>query len=140
MILLQIFLQDLAHTYVLDILVLGGRKAFDYEHENGWSVRRLMESDILKIMWDPRQDQDAFWAHFGIKLGFTMCLQLVELVVRDRGRGRGMQMKLVNCISMEGISWMSPDKLDEWVEANCEGRRYFQQHDYEVFEQLPCYP
>lgn len=137
MTLLQLFLRFLQHTYLLDILTLGGRKAFDHKHENGWSVRRLLESDTLKIFWDPRQDQDSFWAHFGIKLGHTMCLQLAELVVRDRGRDREYRMKLVDCINLEGQAWMSTESLDTWVEANCHGRRYFQEFGYEVFEQRP---
>jgi hypothetical protein len=135
--LVQIYLPSLKHTFVLDILVLGGRFAFDYEHENGWSVRRLLESEILKIMWDPRQDQDPFWAHFGIKLGCIMCLQLIELVVRDRGRDRVMRMRLSDCIDLEGEAWMKSEEVDKWVRANGDGRRYFKKHGYEVFAQRP---
>lgn len=136
--LLQIFLRFRAHTYVIDILSLGGRKAFDYEHENGWSLRRFSESpDILKIFWDPRQDQDALKAHFGVELGWTMCLQLVELVVRDRGRDRQLREKLSRCIDLEGEAWMSRDEVEKWVLANVAGRSYFQEYTYKVFEQRP---
>jgi exonuclease 3'-5' domain-containing protein 1 len=135
--LLQIFLRFLAHTFVLDILILEGRRAFDYKHKNGWSVRRLLESDILKIMWDPRQDQDALKAHFDIELGWTMCLQLVELVVRNRGRDREKRAKLMNCIDLEGGAWMSFEEVDKWVAANVAGRRFFRQYTYGVFEQRP---
>jgi len=139
--LLQIFLHFMAHTYVLDILTLGGRKAFDYEHENGWSVRRFSESpDILKIFWDPRQDQDALKAHFGVELGWTMCLQLVELVVRDRGRDREYRTRLSRCIDLEGNAWMSTEDVDKWVLANVAGRSYFNRFGYEVFEQRPMPP
>jgi hypothetical protein len=49
-------------------------------------------------------------------------------------------MKLVDCISLEGEAWMSFDKVQAQVEANCAGRRYFKEFGYEVFEHPPMPP
>ena len=79
---------------VVDVLTLG-ESAFNIEAENGKSLKSILEDpEIPKCVWDVRNDADALWAHFQVKLAGVVDVQLLENASRparvDKARLSGL--------------------------------------------------
>ncbi|KAG6354422.1 hypothetical protein INS49_004439 [Diaporthe citri] len=62
-------------TRVVDVLSLG-KSAFDVESDEGTSLKSILEDpDIPKGVWDVRNDADALWSHFQVKLAGVTDIQ-----------------------------------------------------------------
>ncbi|KAL2833285.1 hypothetical protein BDW59DRAFT_138414 [Aspergillus cavernicola] len=75
------------HAHVIDIHTLG-TVAFSTVGSRGKSFKDILEStQILKVFFDVRNDSDALYAHYGIKLQGIYDVQLMESARRpDTGR------------------------------------------------------
>lgn len=135
--LLQIYIRSQSHTYVFDVQTLGEKALFDTEY-GGQSLRKLMESKRHhQIWWDCRQDQDALYAHFKLKLGWVTDLQLMEVASRDAAKNRDQLSGQWYAIKTPGRTWMTQNEHKSWLNSFWKGKTYFRQHGYEVFDQRP---
>ncbi|KAL8997098.1 MAG: hypothetical protein Q9169_003534 [Polycauliona sp. 2 TL-2023] len=75
---LQVLVSPGGSTYLIDIHSLGS-KAFHTPGVDGQTtLKSILESDaISKVFFDVRNDSDALYAHFGIKLAGIQDLQLM---------------------------------------------------------------
>ncbi|KAL8948658.1 MAG: hypothetical protein Q9222_005169 [Ikaeria aurantiellina] len=70
-------------TYLIDIHTLGGRAFTTIDPNTAQTLKAILESDgIPKVFFDVRNDSDALYAHYGIKLAGIKDLQLMELATR----------------------------------------------------------
>ena len=93
----QIYVSSLSCTFLIDIHVLS-EKAFLTPNESGMTLKSLLESDsITKVFFDVRNDADALYAHFGIRLQGVHDLQLMEVASRRRS-DKAMVSGLAKCI------------------------------------------
>lgn len=82
--------------YIVDIHTLGGA-AFSAVGKLGKSLKNILESpQILKVFFDVRNDSDALYSHYGIKLQGVRDIQLMESASRP-GR-RAFVSGLSKCI------------------------------------------
>ncbi|TVY80733.1 hypothetical protein LSUE1_G005971 [Lachnellula suecica] len=79
---LQLFVAPTNETYLLDVHILGD-KVFSTPGTNGSTFKTILESaSIPKVFFDVRNDSDALFSHFNIKLAGVVDLQLMELATR----------------------------------------------------------
>ncbi|TVY15299.1 hypothetical protein LARI1_G007921, partial [Lachnellula arida] len=82
---LQLLVAPTNETYLLDVHVLG-YKVFSAPGTNGSTLKDILESaSIPKVFFDVRNDSDALFSHFNIKLSGVIDLQLMELATRYSG-------------------------------------------------------
>ena len=132
----QMRIRSLKHTYVFDVLALGGRVMFETEGEEGQSLRKLLQSQQVKVFWDVRQDQDAMWHHFDIQLGGITDAQLMEIASRD-WPDRQRLYSLFIAVTQERKAWMVGDEFWEWKKAFKKAKDYFNESNYECFNIRP---
>lgn len=87
--------------------------------------------------WDIRQDCDALNHHFGVQIGWAVDLQLVELVARPRYKAKDRVISLSECISKHGPNFLGERELNEWLQLNAQGKQYFREVGYKVFDNRP---
>lgn len=95
----QIFLPQKKLVVLLDIIALG-RRAFDTPGSQGLTTLKcILESpSIAKFFFDCRNDSDALFAHFGIKLD---CVKDIQVAKAAHVRGKYLT-GLGKCISFQG--------------------------------------
>ncbi|GLI80011.1 hypothetical protein PoHVEF18_008359 [Penicillium ochrochloron] len=81
---LQVFVYPRDETYLVDVYTLK-KKAFTVpSSKTGETLLSILESsDIPKVFFDVRNDSDALFSHFGVKLTGVIDLQLMELATRS---------------------------------------------------------
>ncbi|KAK2623690.1 hypothetical protein QTJ16_006871 [Diplocarpon rosae] len=137
--LLQLRIRSLKHSYIFDIHKLGGTAMFETMSTEGLSLKKMLESkDHVKLFWDCRQDQDAMFALFGVKLGRVIDVQLMELGCRNCGETRSL-FGLASAVSHEEHHWMTSQEVAEWKKMNSLAKNYFRKSNYGVFN-LPDLP
>lgn len=83
---LQIHASPDDRTFLIDIHSLG-ESAFSTVGASGQTLRGILESDTIpKVFFDVRNDSDALFSHYGIKLAGVHDLQLMELATRSSPR------------------------------------------------------
>jgi exonuclease 3'-5' domain-containing protein 1 len=103
---LQMRVRSLKHTYVFDVLALGGKKMFETEGEQGQSLKKALESKKhIQLWWDIRQDTEALFHHYGILIGSRIDVQLMELAVRNHWQ-RNWLKALAGAVWNHGYNWM----------------------------------
>jgi exonuclease 3'-5' domain-containing protein 1 len=96
--------------YLIDVHTLQ-EKAFLTAGTAGKPLKTILESDkIPKVFFDVRNDSDALYAHFGIKLAGVQDIQLMELATRDFSK-RYLN-RLSKCIERD--SPMMPGEKQKW--------------------------
>lgn len=95
-----ILIQPQNVTRVVDVLSIG-KSTFDIESDEGTSLRSILEDPgILKGVWDVRNDADALWSHFQVKLAGVVDIQLLENASRppgiDRSRLSGLRKAIMS--------------------------------------------
>lgn len=81
--LLQIYAVPQKQTHLVDMHTLKER-AFSQPSVNGTTLGDILESPLIpKVFFDVRNDSDALYSHFGIKLAGVQDLQLMELATRS---------------------------------------------------------
>ncbi|KAJ5946815.1 hypothetical protein N7454_003654 [Penicillium verhagenii] len=137
--LMQIFILPLGQTYVVDIHTLK-KRAFSTPGPPGsrLTLRSVLESySIPKVFHDVRNDSDALFAHYQIRLGGVQDLQLMELAAR-----KGGQRRLVNGLGrcIEHDAPMKDRERREWKSTKNAGLKLFApEHggSYAVFDKRP---
>lgn len=80
---LQLFNSSTEQTYLIDIHTLAD-KAFTTRGKNGSTLTDILESSMIpKVFFDVRNDSDALYSHYKIRLQGVQDLQLMELATRN---------------------------------------------------------
>ncbi|KAJ5547543.1 hypothetical protein N7513_001902 [Penicillium frequentans] len=80
---LQIYVLPLEETYLVDIHSLQEKAFLQTASDNGQTLLGILESpNIPKVFFDVRNDSDALFHHFNVKLAGIIDLQLMELATR----------------------------------------------------------
>jgi exonuclease 3'-5' domain-containing protein 1 len=133
---LQIFILPRHHTYLVDIHTLK-ETAFTHQTVLGRTLKDILESSsIQKVFFNVRNDSDALYSHFGIKLAAVQDLQLMELATRSFPKRR--VNGLAKCIEHDAP--MNIAERRAWNAAKEKGKDLFAPErggTYEVFNIRP---
>lgn len=132
----QMRVRSMKHTYVFDVLALGGRAMFEMKGDHGQSLKSVLEFEQTKVFWDVRQDSDAMFHHFSIRLGGVVDAQLMELASR-RTPDRNKLSSLFTAVSVDWKAWMVGDDFWDWKRSFREAKDYFNESNYECFNVRP---
>lgn len=103
-------IKSLQHTWVFYTKALGPA-LFKIPGNEGQSLRSVLESlDIIQLAFDWRNDANALFFHFGIRIGRPRDVQLMELITRygSRSHVRGLE----KCVQTQGKAFMTQQELD----------------------------
>jgi exonuclease 3'-5' domain-containing protein 1 len=128
------------HTvHLVDITGLG-EQAFQVAGSDQRTLRSIMESEeIVKVFFDIRNDSDALFGLFGIRVSGIEDIQLMELASRNFSK------KYVNGLTkcIERDSTLPWGEKQDWRNGKEEGRRLFDPTlggGYAVFDKRPLSP
>ncbi|KAF6820360.1 hypothetical protein CPLU01_12794 [Colletotrichum plurivorum] len=134
--LITIFVQPQKHVYLVDIHALQST-AFTTSTRNGTNLKSILESPtIIKVFFDVRNDSDALYSHFGVKLRGIEDVQLMENA--SRPGARRFLVGLEKCINNHAP--LSPSAKLRWKAAKEAGLALFHPSkggSYEVFNSRP---
>jgi exonuclease 3'-5' domain-containing protein 1 len=88
---------------LIDVLVLG-KLAFTTASSNGKTLKSIFEDlDVLKCVWDVRNDADVLWALYHVKLAGVTDIQLLENASRasDKQYVRGLDKSVQFDLKLE---------------------------------------
>ncbi|KAK1503858.1 uncharacterized protein CCOS01_16933 [Colletotrichum costaricense] len=126
----------LTHVYLVDIHTMQST-AFSTA-VGGTTFKQILESpDITKVFFDVRNDSDALFHHFQVKLSGIEDVQLMENAARPRGQRRYLN-GLDKCIGL--YAPLSPEEKAGWKAAKEAGLNLFHPSrggSYEVFNSRP---
>ncbi|KAJ4307242.1 hypothetical protein N0V88_000623 [Collariella sp. IMI 366227] len=91
------------------------------------SILQIYSDTVPKVFFDVRNDSDALFAHFGVRLSGVRDLQLMELAARSPGEPRRLVSGLAKCIDRHAGLGLAERR--EWMAGKEAG--------YEVFEERP---
>ncbi len=118
---LQLLVSSQHRTYLIDVHTLGS-KAFSTVGANGQTLATILESETIpKVFFDVRNDSDALYSHFGIRLVGVQDVQVMEFATR-RVRGRFVS-GLSKCIERDGM--MTITERQEWLATKEKGLKLF---------------
>ncbi|KAI9705150.1 MAG: hypothetical protein M1812_008294, partial [Candelaria pacifica] len=133
---LQVFIPPKNCVYLLDVHSLH-EKAFFTAGTDGQTLKAILESNVIpKVFFDVRNDSDALYAHFGIRLAGIQDIQLMELATRSFSRR--CVNGLSRCIERDAV--MTPSEKGIWASVKEKGLKLFApEHGgcYEVFNARP---
>ncbi|KAK1976524.1 exonuclease [Colletotrichum cereale] len=125
------------HAYIIDICTLGHKAFLTPGNKTNQTLQAVLESsEITKVFFDVRNDSDALFAHFGVKLDGVQDLQLMEFASREARKS--FLCGLAKCIDRD--SPLSPGERQEWTAVKDTGRRLFDPPSggsYSVFNKRP---
>lgn len=82
----QLFVRPQGRTYLLDVHVLK-HDTFTTAGSNGETLQSILEAKAIpKVFFDIRNDYDALFGNFGIRVAGIQDLQLMELATRTRSK------------------------------------------------------
>ncbi|KAI4151960.1 MAG: hypothetical protein LQ340_003172 [Diploschistes diacapsis] len=127
-------------VYLLDIHLLG-TQAFNTAGVKQKTLKDILQDDkVSKIFFDVRNDSDALFAHFGVRLQGVQDIQLMDGAVRRTIISRKYLSGLAKCVEKHVFISQSGTNLASWKPAKERGERLFKaEHggSYEVFNQRP---
>jgi exonuclease 3'-5' domain-containing protein 1 len=134
--LIQILVPLSEQAFIVDVHTLG-KTAFDTLGSEGKSLKNALESDKLKkYLFDVRNDSDALFALFGVRLAGAVDIQLLELASREGEKH--VLCGLAKCIEQEQA--LPPRALEQWQRTKKEVVKMFDPKlggTYEVFNVRP---
>jgi exonuclease 3'-5' domain-containing protein 1 len=134
--LIQILVPLSEQAFIVDVHTLG-KTAFDTLGSEGKSLKNALESDNLnKYLFDVRNDSDALFALFGVRLAGAVDIQLLELASREGEKH--VLCGLAKCIEQEQA--LPPRALEQWQRTKKEVVKMFDPKfggTYEVFNVRP---
>jgi exonuclease 3'-5' domain-containing protein 1 len=134
--LIQILVPSSEQAFILDVHTLG-KTAFDTLGSEGKSLKDALESDsIKKYLFDVRNDSDALFALFGVRLAGAVDIQLLELA--SRTGDKHVVCGLAKCIEQEQA--LPLRALEQWQSTKKEVVKTFDPKlggSYEVFNARP---
>lgn len=123
-------------VYLFDVHSLGAL-VFNTAGVRMKTLKDILEDDkISKVFFDARNDSDALFAHFGVRLRGVEDVQLMESATRRTTASRKFLKGLAKCVQE---NYGLPD-LENWKLAKAKGKQLFKaEHggSYEVFNQRP---
>ncbi|CAI7647184.1 unnamed protein product [Penicillium bialowiezense] len=126
-------------VYLVDVFKLE-KESFSTVNSDGKSLKFILESpDILKVLFDLRNDSDALFSLYGVSLDGIRDVQLMELATR-RG-SKEFLAGLGKCIVRD--STISAAQKKEWERTKRSTRRLFDPAlggNYEIFNARPIKP
>lgn len=133
---LQIYVQSKQQTYLVDVHLLGA-ESFSTAGSSNMTLKSILESAAIpKVFFDVRNDSDALFSHYGIRLAGVQDLQLMELATRY---GRKTYVNgLAKCIEQD--AQMTYPERQAWKAAKEKGLKLFAPErggSYEVFNTRP---
>ncbi|KAI6753825.1 hypothetical protein HG530_013001 [Fusarium avenaceum] len=133
---MQVYHLPSKNTYLIDVYTLGD-KCFSTPGSNGRTLKEILESDsVSKVFFDVRNDSDALYSHYQIKLAGIHDLQLMELSTRTFSRR--CVTGLSKCIERDAP--LSTQERLAWFQTKESGLRLFAPEKggrYEVFNERP---
>jgi exonuclease 3'-5' domain-containing protein 1 len=126
------------HTvHLVDVTTLG-KEAFSVSGTtSGQTLQQILESsNIIKVFYDIRNDSDALFSLFGVRVAGIEDLQLMELGTRTQNR------KLVKGLakSIAQDARLNAAEIKAWKEVKDAGKKLFAPElggNYAVFDQRP---
>jgi exonuclease 3'-5' domain-containing protein 1 len=139
---LQIYVLPRRQAYLVDIRILGD-KAFSTPSSpgpTGRTFKEIPESETVPmVFFDVRNDSDALFSHFQIRLAGVQDLQLMELATRLATFGpRSLVCGLARCI--ERHVPLSATEKSAWLATKERGTRLFAPErggSYQLFNERP---
>ena len=134
--LVTILVEPREKVYLIDVTTLG-RDAFNDVGSHGRSLRNILESsEILKVFFDIRNDSDALYSLYDVRVRGIWDLQLMELASRN------FQKKCVNGLAkcIERDSRIGYEEKAKWQRVKEKGHELFAPSrggSYAVFDQRP---
>ncbi|KAL7946448.1 ribonuclease H-like domain-containing protein [Trichoderma barbatum] len=129
--------ESLEHIFVIDIYTLGSA-AFDAIGERGKSLKNILEEpEISKVFFDVRNDSEALFALYGVRLRGVRDLQLMDSAARPNTQARRLLSGLAKC--MEFVPLTAAQKA-EWTLCKDKGERLWNPDkggSYSVFNTRP---
>ncbi|KAL3474069.1 ribonuclease H-like domain-containing protein [Aspergillus californicus] len=127
------------YPHIINIYSLG-LAAFSTAGKLGKSFKDILESpDVLKVFFDVRNDSDALYAHYGVKLQGVRDIQLMESARRLNTHGRRYLAGLSKCIEEAPFAFNKRER-DEWRVCKATGEALWNPRkggSYSVFEAWP---
>jgi exonuclease 3'-5' domain-containing protein 1 len=134
--LLQIFVPSCQQPFIVDIHTLGVQ-AFNASNSEGKTLKNVLESKIIKKhLFDARNDSDALYSLFGVRLAGIVDIQLLELASR-RG-AKHIVCGLAACVEQEQA--LPSLALSQWQSTKKEVVKMFDPKlggSYEIFNKRP---
>lgn len=133
---LQLHVLPTSCTYLVDIHTLR-QACFSTSGADGRTMKDILESEAIpKVFFDVRNDSDALYSHFQIRLGGIQDLQLMELATRSFSR------RCINGLSkcIERDAPLSLNERHVWQDVKQKGVQLFApEHggSYQVFNMRP---
>ncbi|KAI7085376.1 hypothetical protein KC356_g5917 [Hortaea werneckii] len=134
--LMQIYLPGSKDIFIVDIHALGAQ-AFVITGPQGNNLKNVLEgSEIQKYFFDVRNDADALYALFDIRLAHVVDVQLLELA--SRTGLKHVLRGLAACVEQEQV--LTDGAASRWKKTKEEGTKLFNPKlggSYEVFNIRP---
>lgn len=137
--LVSLYVAPQSTTYIIDVHILRAH-AFHATDDTGNSLKALLENaDIPKVFFDIRNDSDALYSLYGIRVNGVIDIQLLELATRKSSRD--YVAGLAKCIEKDSTASAATKKRWHRIKDSV-GRLYDPQRGgrYEVFNQRPLKP
>ncbi|KAI0125271.1 ribonuclease H-like domain-containing protein [Xylariales sp. AK1849] len=133
---LQLHVLPLNKTHLIDVHTMK-ETAFTTPNSKGRTLKGILESDFtLKVFFDIRNDSDALFSHYGVRVAGIVDLQLMELATRTFPRK--FIVGLGKCIERD--SGLTLSERTTWLVSKEKGLKLFAPEkggSYEVFNQRP---
>ncbi|KAI1084768.1 ribonuclease H-like domain-containing protein [Whalleya microplaca] len=119
--LITVFVHPTRATSLIDVQTLG-KPAFTTSSANGKTLKAILEDPHTpKCLWDVRNDADALWAHYQVRLAGVTDVQLLENASRagDKTYARGLD----KCVEKDlGLKFM---EVHRWIRTKKEVQALF---------------
>jgi exonuclease 3'-5' domain-containing protein 1 len=133
---LQVLVPPSRTVYLLDVHILGSL-VFSTKSAIGTTLKEMLQSSKYpKVFFDLRNDSDALYAHFGVKLECVIDVQLLEFGTRPRS-GRFLKGLAKSIAEDSGLGYR---QIREWQASKELGHDMFDPKkggSYEVFNHRP---
>ncbi|CZT23201.1 uncharacterized protein RCC_08912 [Ramularia collo-cygni] len=134
--LMTILVHSQQKLYLIDVTTLKDQ-AFNTSGSNSRTLKTVLESqEIIKVFFDIRNDSDALYNLFGIRVAGIEDLQLMELATRN------LSKRCVNGLAkcIDAIPTITYTEKSDWQKVKDNGRKLFDPArggSYAVFDQRP---
>ena len=134
--LLTILVEPRHTVHIIDVTKLGN-EAFNTTDAEGRSVKSILEYDnIIKVFFDVRNDSDALFSHYDVRVAGIEDIQLMELA--SRTSSKRLVHGLARCI--ENDAKIEYEERRRSKEIKEQGRRLFAPErggSYAIFDRRP---
>jgi exonuclease 3'-5' domain-containing protein 1 len=122
-------------VYLIDVHTLG-KEAFDTAGVGETTLKDILQDEeILKVLFDVRNDSDALFSHFGIALQGVEDVQLMESATWETTGSRRYLNGLKKCVE-KNMAGGSAEHRVKWLKDKNAGERLFEA-DHKVFNERP---